>query len=791
MSRLVFQEVKHDNSADSIVNILQTMKEEDPASISPLDYTVHSPEETPLNLVTPSNNGRGLKRVMVSASSIASAVNSSIISSTVGGGSGNLHDVAVTLPHHASYAIDSYASDPKRLKNVVVIHQNEDGTIEQHDDDQLIHQLAGMHGVNVGGYGNLTGTTIRTGSPSDGSPGPVSGMDIDSTMHQLSYLDSEPTSSPVSPQQMEIVSTNSAGGKTKTAGFMKSYPTKTVAGTVIPSSKTCNWVFENGQVCGKTFSKSYNLVVHMRMHEDIRPFACTLCDQTFRQKAHLQRHETTHGIHTKSFYRNPPAKGSGRRRKRGGGRMGGSRMDSAIKKKSDSEGEMMEDEEDDMYVPNGDNPSAKRVCPLKAAGRSYPSPECEDREADSDTGLYDSQGSMEQGKEFVGHDGVTSTTPNPSSALRGGGGGNSSLVNDLTHAGHLNQLNNDNKMKLQQVVPGSSGGNNSLVDVASSSHLVPVSGVLGGQQPGINVLVHPGHHQEDDDTSTVQDILHTVNSVPTLEQNIKYLQTTAPQTTNRRGKVHQISKLVDTTTISNLSLSNNNLPSLTATLSQHLPGSNILYTTLSGNATGTGNSKVVIENLDEHSPEIQAELVNALLADENYQGAGDYEEEVYRINTLPSNWWVSRKTRQGGLISEITYYSPQGLSFRSKEEIQNFMQNNIINRETRTAGLRNPPINPEYLPILDDTIQPTTLKISTLPPGAICSSQPGVGSYTTTTTSSALDANSIAQALIANLKPEPLESLQSVMAEANNAKPLQDISISSPANITHTLQASN
>lgn len=67
----------------------------------------------------------------------------------------------------------------------------------------------------------------------------------------------------------------------------------------VGNNKTCNWVFENGEVCAKTFSKSYNLVVHMRMHEDVRPFCCGLCDQTFRQKAHLQRHETTHGIGVK------------------------------------------------------------------------------------------------------------------------------------------------------------------------------------------------------------------------------------------------------------------------------------------------------------------------------------------------------------------------------------------------------------------------------------------------------------------------------------------------------------
>ena len=72
------------------------------------------------------------------------------------------------------------------------------------------------------------------------------------------------------------------------------YKVKSLLGT--GNNKTCNWVFENGEVCGKTFSKSYNLVVHMRMHEDVRPFHCSLCDQTFRQKAHLQRHETNHRI---------------------------------------------------------------------------------------------------------------------------------------------------------------------------------------------------------------------------------------------------------------------------------------------------------------------------------------------------------------------------------------------------------------------------------------------------------------------------------------------------------------
>jgi hypothetical protein len=32
------------------------------------------------------------------------------------------------------------------------------------------------------------------------------------------------------------------------------------------NNKTCNWVFENGEICGKTFSKSYNLVSFYLSH---------------------------------------------------------------------------------------------------------------------------------------------------------------------------------------------------------------------------------------------------------------------------------------------------------------------------------------------------------------------------------------------------------------------------------------------------------------------------------------------------------------------------------------------
>ena len=111
---------------------------------------------------------------------------------------------------------------------------------------------------------------------------------------------------------------NNGNGSTGAGGSFPKIQSSNLANInkAIGNNKTCNWVFENGEVCGKTFSKSYNLVVHMRMHEDVRPFGCSLCDQTFRQKAHLQRHETTHGIGVKVTNRSQGSSGGAPRRKR-------------------------------------------------------------------------------------------------------------------------------------------------------------------------------------------------------------------------------------------------------------------------------------------------------------------------------------------------------------------------------------------------------------------------------------------------------------------------------------------
>ena len=48
------------------------------------------------------------------------------------------------------------------------------------------------------------------------------------------------------------------------------------------NNNTCNWAFENGEVCGKKLANSFSLANHMKVHEDLRPFRCGFCDQAFR-----------------------------------------------------------------------------------------------------------------------------------------------------------------------------------------------------------------------------------------------------------------------------------------------------------------------------------------------------------------------------------------------------------------------------------------------------------------------------------------------------------------------------
>ena len=46
--------------------------------------------------------------------------------------------------------------------------------------------------------------------------------------------------------------------------------------------------------CNRLFTKGWNILDHVRMHEDLRPYQCEFCSRAFTQKCNLTKHWQRH-----------------------------------------------------------------------------------------------------------------------------------------------------------------------------------------------------------------------------------------------------------------------------------------------------------------------------------------------------------------------------------------------------------------------------------------------------------------------------------------------------------------
>ena len=54
------------------------------------------------------------------------------------------------------------------------------------------------------------------------------------------------------------------------------------------------YICKHEGTCNQEFQRSWNLLDHVRMHYNIRPFVCQFCDFKFTQKGNLNKHMLKH-----------------------------------------------------------------------------------------------------------------------------------------------------------------------------------------------------------------------------------------------------------------------------------------------------------------------------------------------------------------------------------------------------------------------------------------------------------------------------------------------------------------
>ena len=348
-------------------------------------------------------------------------------------------------------------------------------------------------------------------------------------------------------------------------------------------NKTCRWKFENGQICGKVFTKTYNLTVHMRMHQDIRPFPCTICEQTFRQKAHLQRHEATHGIDSTA----------GRKRRKKSLLEGLTEPSLLVSRRPG--GRLSESEEEEG--------GAGGVLHSFEGKRAKLSEGCLKTEADLDLDpmIEPIVGGSSESKKLCP---VTVGT-------------NTEVAPEVRHEDLMDELEEDMEPVRYKAREGGALQVEQGVQYCEADLLPPAA------TPGLNqLLVTAGAGRQEGGEAGQED-------VKSLKTEMVYAasQDAAQQFVAESGEFIEQEQAAATQLITadgsyidassnQLVMSDGALVSLVNCEAEEQQ-ENVVNIVTSTGTNEQGQQIIIIDNLDQHSPELQREIMNALLADHN------------------------------------------------------------------------------------------------------------------------------------------------------------------------------
>lgn len=366
-------------------------------------------------------------------------------------------------------------------------------------------------------------------------------------------------------------------------------------------NKTCRWKFENGQICGKVFTKTYNLTVHMRMHQDIRPFPCTICEQTFRQKAHLQRHEATHGIDSTA----------GRKRRKKSLLDGLDELGVAGRRMSESEEEEGPGEvEDDLYPHSFTDPKRNKF----SVGTVMKAESGGDLELDPMIEPIEGSGS-----------GVRKMCPitvgTNTDAARDGGRERDNYVDELEEDMEPVRYRGREVGAALQVEQGVQYCEADLLEQTELHHqevkFVPT--VTSIDAPQVAAMQTQVSMSELMGEETPDKVMKVEGEVTYSSQNHHYVSHEGQEYMEEEelGEEHQHQLIqsdgsyIDASTNQIVMSGDGGLVRL---VSMH-HGENVVNIVTSTATNEHGQQIVIIENLDQHSPELQREIMRALLAD--------------------------------------------------------------------------------------------------------------------------------------------------------------------------------